>query len=63
MTTKFAAFFEFFFLNSARTSKFLLVAFGVSSIFIASTPLAICAAFFSPFVFEGPLLPLPAAAA
>jgi hypothetical protein len=41
ITTKFAAFFAFLLSNSAKTSKFLLFAFGVSSTLIASTPFAI----------------------
>jgi hypothetical protein len=41
ITTKFAAFFALALSNSANTSKFLLFALGVSSIFMASTPLAI----------------------
>lgn len=58
ITTKFAAFFEFDFPNSAKTSKFLLVTLGVLSILIASTPAAAWSTFLSPFAFADGLLDL-----
>jgi hypothetical protein len=51
MTMKFALFFSFLFPCSAKTSRFLLVALGASSIFNASTPLVILSDFFSAAVF------------